>query len=307
MKKLFTLFVVACLTSPAFAQLPNWSFESWTAGGSGAYDDPDSWGTPNATIHSLIPGTYTCEKGTTGAPVGTSYIKLTSKTVATIVAPGMAVSGILNVTISPPSFNVSGGFPYATRPQNLSGKWQHMGSGADHGRVVVYLTKWNATTNMQDTVAKADSTLTGMAMAWEHFDVKLTYLSGATPDTGLIVLSSSSDPAAPVAGSYLYVDSLGLTGTVPSGVISVVTPNAASTIFPNPASSSAVVYYHSSTAKGITINLTDLNGRVVKSMSPKAVSGENNFSLDLHGVAQGVYMVQVVDETGTAVQKLIVE
>ncbi len=307
MKKIFTLFALTFLTGSAFAQIPNPGFETWTTAGTGSYDNPTSWGNANPTIDGFGSTAYTCEKGTATPPAGLAFVKLTSKSVLTVVAPGVAVTGSVNVVVSPFSVSVSGGFPLTTRPANLTGQWQHMPTGADHGRIWVFLTKYNTATSHRDTIAKVDTTLTGMAMSWAPFTLPLKYLSGSAPDSGIVVLSSSANLSAPIAGSYLYADDLAFTGTVLGGLTSVVVANTSATIFPNPASGSAGIYYHGTSSKEITINVTDLNGKVVKTMNPRPVLGENNFGLDLKGMAQGVYLVQIIDEAGVVTKKLMVE
>lgn len=303
MKKISTTFFSLFLTAAAFAQIPNPGFETWTS--SGSSDNPTGWGNLNSTTGGF--GTYTCEKGTSGAPSGSAFIKLTSKTVLTSVVPGVAVTGTLDVVLTPLSVNFSGGFPYATRSANLTGKWQHMGSGADHGRVGVFFTKWNTTTNSRDTVAMADSTLTGMAMSWSDFSIPLTYMSGANPDTGIIVLMSSADPAAAVNGSYLYVDDLAFTGTVPTGIVSVNAVHSSLSLFPNPASTQVTVYYHSASARQVEVVITDLSGKGVRSHTFRAFTGENNFTISTKGLAKGVYLVQVKDAESNVQQKLFVD
>lgn len=308
MKKIFTLFSALFITAAALAQIPNASFETWTSGGSGAYEDPDSWGTANATIHSALPGTYTTEKGTSSAPDGAAFVKLTSKTVATVVVPGIAVTGDLNVNIATMSYSVSGGFPYTTRSANLTGKWQHMGgSASDHGRVIIYLSKWNMTTSSRDTVAWADSTLTGSASAWSDFTIPLKYKSSTlSPDTGLIVLVSSSS-STPVANSFLSVDKLAFSGTVPTGVISVNALEATTAVFPNPASGIATVYYHSVLGKDLTIILSDVTGKIIETRNVRAIAGENSFPIDLKNAVPGTYIIQLKDENSVTQKKLIVK
>ena len=113
--------------------------------------------------------TYTCLKGTPGN-VGTAYIKLVSKNVTGMgIMPGIAVSGELDQnTLQPVS-----GFPFTSRPQNLTGKWQYMASGSDQGYIACVLTKWNSAMSMRDTVAFSYHPLTGMAMSWANFSIPL--------------------------------------------------------------------------------------------------------------------------------------
>lgn len=75
------------ISTTAFAQIPNSGFENWTTMGS--YSNPDNWDQLNAMTNPN--SVYTCVKGTPGNP-GSSYIKLTSKTVGTMgVMHGLAV------------------------------------------------------------------------------------------------------------------------------------------------------------------------------------------------------------------------
>ena len=100
------LFIVAALslTTAAFAQIPNNSFENWTTVGS--YSDPNSWSTLNATTNPL--SIYTCTKGTGGASGGGSaYLKLISKTVLTAVVPAVpAQPATVAVTLYVPALAI---------------------------------------------------------------------------------------------------------------------------------------------------------------------------------------------------------
>ena len=302
MKKYSTTFFLLFLTLAAFAQIPNPGFETWT---SGSYDSPTGWGNLNSTTSTF--SVYTCEKGTTGAPSGSAFIKLTSKTALALVAPGVAVTGELNVVLTPLSVDFSGGFAHSTRSASLTGKWQHMGSGTDHGRVGVIFTKWNTVTSTRDTVAMADSTLTGMAMSWSDFTIPLTYMSGANPDTGIVVLMSSADPAAAVNGSYLYADDLAFIGTVPTGVVTLKAVHSTLKLFPNPTNSQVTVYYHSASARQVEVVVSDLSGKQLRSQIFRALSGENNFVMNTKGLVKGMYMIQVNDAESNVQQKLFVD
>jgi hypothetical protein len=305
MKKIFTLIAAFGISASAFAQIPNPSFESWTT--SGSADNPDGWGNLNGTTGSF--SIYTCEKGTSGAPDGSAFIKLTSKSALTMVAPGVAVTGTLAVDLAAMTFDISGGFPHSTRSANLTGKWQHMGgTAADHGRIIIAFSKWNTATSSRDTVALSDTTLTGMAMSWEDFTIPIKYLSASlTPDTGTIVLLSSADPTAAVNSSYLWVDKLAFSGTVPASVKPLSGNGATVAVYPNPATLVANVFYESVSGKNITIGLADITGKAIRTMDARVSAGQNRIPVDLKGLAQGMYFVRVADESGTTQRKLIIE
>lgn len=310
MKRLFTLLSSVLLTSAAFAQIPNPSFENWTT--SGTAHNATGWGNLNANTGTF--GVYTCDSGMITPPDGMAFIKLTSKTVTipipptsptTFVAPGVAFTGSITVVPSPFSYSFSGGFPNTTRPQSLKGKFQHMGGDlTDHGRIVTVLSKWNTATNKRDTVAISDTTLTGMAMSWSDFTFPLTYKKGIFPDSAAILLSSSA--VTPVAGSYLWVDNLSFFGSVAS-VNPFNNPAHSAVIYPNPASGTANVAFYSSNGTDVTFCLYDISGKMIKSITSHTVRGNNDISIDLKGCAQGMYIVKIIDESGTVEQKLMVE
>ena len=307
MKRLFTLLSSALVTTAALAQIPNPSFETWTATGSA--HEATGWGSLNGTTGTF--SVYTCDSGmTTPVPDGSSFIKLTSKTLTiplpptSIVVPGVAVTGVINVVVSPFSYNVKGGFPNTTRPQSLKGKFQHMGFGADHGRIVTALTKWNSTTSSRDTVAISDTTLTGMEMSWADFTFPLTYKKGIFPDSAIILMSSST--TTPVANSYLWVDNLSFFGSVASvDPLNNATHSVA--IYPNPASGQASIAFYSNNGADVRFTLSDISGKIIKSFSSHAVRGSNEVPLDLKGCAQGMYIVKIIDESGTVEKKLMVD
>jgi hypothetical protein len=203
MKKTILSFVAICFATTTFAQIPNNGFENWTSVGS--YSNPDNWDNLNSMTSSM--SIYTCTKGTPGN-VGAAYLKLVSKTVTGMgVMPGIAVSGVIDMM----SYKPKSGFAYTSRPQDFVGMRQYMASGADVGYMGAYLTKWNNVTGVRDTIALAFQKLTGMAMNWTAFTMPFVYLSAATPDSAVVVLSASG--STPVNGSYLYLDNLSFSGS----------------------------------------------------------------------------------------------
>jgi len=302
MKKIFTLLSATLLTGAAFAQtIPNAGFENWTT--VSGYRVATSWDSPNPTTSMF--SIQTCDSGMSNPAQGAAYMKLTTKTSPLGPIPGAAVTGTINVSGS--SYSVSGGFPSTTRPVSLTGKFQHMGmSATDHGRMGVFLWKRNTTTNAMDTVAMIDTTLTGMQMSWASFTLPLKYRSTATPDSAIIVFLSSAATTTGVDGSFLYVDDLAFAGTVPNSVISVNNAAASMQVFPNPASGTATVYYRSNAAATTAVSIADMSGRSVKSFTTQTVTGENNITVDLKGIAQGLYIISVANENGTVQTKLMV-
>ena len=296
MKKIILFCAAIVAATSSFAQIPNASFENWT--NTGGFNTPTGWDNLNAT--TSLASTYTCTKGTPGY-AGASYLQLTSKTVTGFgVVPGVAVSGVLDVTAAQPK----SGFPFTERPGNLKGAWQYMAYGSDAGHIIVFLSHWNTTTMSRDTIAYTDHTLSGMVMSWASFNIPLTYMSTATPDSAIIVLSASG--TTPVANSYLYVDTLQFSGAV-AGINNVTETNLNVTVSPNPASSVASIAFAGTPGNTATITVTDVSGKVVYTTQYAELNGTNTISVNTDRFAPGLYLVVVSDEHNKAVRKLVIQ
>jgi hypothetical protein len=296
MKKITTFFAAIVMCSPLIAQIPNSGFETWTT--TSGYDIPTGWDQLNAM--TMPSSTYTCVKGTPGIS-GASYIKLTSKTVGTSVVPGVAVSGLINMT----TFAPKSGFAYTSRPANLTGSWQYMAYGADQGHIAVLLSKWNTSLSKRDTISLTTYALSGMVMSWATFSIPLTYSTGAIPDSAIIVLSASG--TTPVNMSYLYVDNLAFTGTVTAGIANTSISSSLTSIYPNPATGITTISYNSISGKDIKIYASDISGKTVLLLTEKVIAGENNLPISVANLTKGIYTIKILDGQNIAVQKLIVE
>jgi hypothetical protein len=298
MKKTVLLSALVMAAFGASAQIPNAGFETWSTVGS--YSEPDSWGTLNAMTTSM--SVYTAEKGTPGSP-GTSYLKLTSKTVTGMgVMPGIAATGQINMS----TMNVTGGFPYTTRPANLTGSWQYMAmSGSDQGFVAAYLTKWNSTTMKRDTVASAVKPLAGMAMSWATFSIPLTYNMSFAPDSALIIMSSSG--MTPANGSYLWVDNLAFSGAGPTAITSTESIINNVTLYPNPTKDKINLSYSIKESGNYSVQIVDLLGKVVSTQTIHALQGNNRLSIDIPTLAAGTYSLNLSNGTQSAAQKFVVQ
>lgn len=296
MKKTFLSLTAVLLTSASlFAQIPNNGFENWTA--VGTYSVPNGWGTLNNT--TTLAGIYTATKGTPGSP-GTSYLKLTSKTIATSVVNGIAVSGVLDsMTMTPKS-----GFAFNQRPASFTGKWQHMIYGTSQGSILVTLTRWDSGTNMRIPVASGSVTLSGMAMAWANFSIPLTYADGNNPDSCIIVLKASG--SAPTNNDYLWVDNLAFAGTV-TGLKNQESFFSDVFVFPNPSAETININLNLKSAQKVSVELIDMTGKVVVTKDLGILQGDTKQAININGISKGTYVLKVVAEKGTEVRKIIIE
>lgn len=295
-KNIFTILLGSCFAVSAFAQIPNSGFENWTSMGS--YSDPDNWDQLNSMTSSM--SVYTCTKGTPGNP-GASYLKLVTKNVSGMgMMPGVAVSGVIDMV----TFKPKSGFAYTQRPLSLTGSWQYMPAGSDQGFIGVYLTKWNTSMNMRDTIAMAVQNQSSMIMSWANFTINLNYMSAATPDSAIIILSASG--SAPVNNSSMYIDNLAFSGTA-TGIKENVINSMNLTVFPNPSNEKVVLNYTLKSTENIVIRITDVTGKVVKELKPNAVIGNNKQELNTNNFSRGIYTITILADNSLSSQKLIVE
>lgn len=296
MKTINSMIMAMFITASAFAQIPNSGFENWTTVGS--YSNPDGWGTMNNT--TAIASVYTATKGTPGSP-GASYLKLTSKTVSGFgVVNGIAVSGVLDsITMTPKS-----GFAYNMRPANFTGKWQHMIYGSSQGSIQVTLTRWDSGMGMRMPVASGNVTLSGMAMSWANFTIPLTYVDGNNPDTCIIVMKASG--SAPTNNDYLWVDNLAFSGTV-TGIENQESFVTDMSIYPNPSSDKVNFKFNIKTAQQINIEISDINGKLIRTESFGRIQGETNQNMNISGIAKGTYFVKIKGEKSIETRKLVIE
>ncbi|NVO02923.1 MAG: T9SS type A sorting domain-containing protein [Bacteroidetes bacterium] len=281
MKKLLFAVVLLLISTFVKAQIPNNGFESWTG------TNPDQWSTLNS--YTSAAGVYTAAKLTPGHS-GTSAIKLTTKNIAGIgIVPGLATSG----TMQYPGYNFSGGFPYTTRAQKLTGyfQWMSFVSNKDSAMIAVYLFKYNNISGNRDTIGKGVFYKGPMVMSWTAFNVNINYMSGEYPDSALIVLASSYKQSSAQVNSYLYVDDMAFSGTV-AGIENISNNTPKCSIFPNPASDQIVISFLNKEKNKKQIVIADITGKI-------AFNGETHqekLPVDVSGFEKGFYFYQVIDE-----------
>ncbi|MBK6837604.1 MAG: T9SS type A sorting domain-containing protein [Bacteroidetes bacterium] len=291
------LILIAFISHSLFTHaqsIPNNGFENWTS--MGTYNNPDNWASLNDLTATM--NTFTCVKGTPGV-VGTSFIKLVSKTVTGMgVMPGVAVCGTLDMV----SFQAGSGFAYNERPELLAGKWQYMAYGADQGFIAVALTKWNSMLMQRDTVAIAYYALPGMVMSWANFSFPLTYMNGDNPDSCIIILSASQAYGAPAAAnSYLLADELNFSGLVAG--ISTQPESRNISISPNPVNDFISLDFSMLSNVPVSILIYDVLGNKVKIIDRDEISVHS--SIFISELPKGVYMINSQTTSGIITKKFV--
>lgn len=289
---IYLLITLMAFANSLFSQIPNNGFENWT--NMGGYNTPDDWGNLNPVTN--MAGVYTCLKGTPGNP-GTAYLKLTSATVTGLgVQPGIAVSGVLNTS----TFQAISGFAYTNRPAVLNGTWQYMANGDDQGYISIYLTKWNTSMNMRDTVGQVMYYLPGMVMSWENFSIPISYSRSEVPDSAMIILSASGH--VPENGSYLYLDDLSFAG----GTVGLEnhTDMASLIVYPDPVIGNKVlVSLKNADFVAGYLDIVDLQGKMISRTDIKNPGFP--VSIDVSTLQSGEYFLRMTSLSGNFVGKFI--
>ncbi|MCO5260826.1 MAG: T9SS type A sorting domain-containing protein [Crocinitomicaceae bacterium] len=79
-------------------------------------------------------------------------------------------------------------------------------------------------------------------------------------------------------------------------------------VFPNPATDKAEVSFNLNAASNVTINVVDVNGKVVSTNSLNNLTvGANTASLNVAGLSTGVYSVVVKSDESTVTRKLVIK
>jgi hypothetical protein len=108
-------------------------------------------------------------------------------------------------------------------------------------------------------------------------------------------------PENPTAAITIYTK----TGTV--GIEKVNEDNMAMTIYPNPATNSTTVSVSLSTSQEISLEIYDMQGRLVKALAKERVSqGTKQFNVSLTDMSTGMYYARLITENSTFEKKLVI-
>lgn len=85
-------------------------------------------------------------------------------------------------------------------------------------------------------------------------------------------------------------------------------PQQFASLYPNPAYNTLLIKFISNNATDISVKITDLTGRTIKTMTTQAVNGENNLTMDVAGMQAGMYYVLLSSPSEQYISlKLVVE
>ncbi len=194
-RTLYFLPLLFLVPHAAQAQVPNGGFEDWTW--TLGNDEPDEWITDN--LMGLFFNTTFATEGT--GIDGTSCIELTTRELPSLgLHPAVAYTGA----------NAEGadGWPYTARPELLVGRLKYAPVANDMASIAVSLTRWDPVAGQRVVVGSGTHLVQTAVADWSLFELTITYLDPAAPDTAVITLTSSLAATSP--GSVFSVDALDL-------------------------------------------------------------------------------------------------
>jgi hypothetical protein len=93
---------------------------------------------------------------------------------------------------------------------------------------------------------------------------------------------------------------------IPTGIAQVNTAIRHISLYPNPADAYTELSVWSETSFTATITLTDIEGREFYSNQTSIAQGKNDYMIDLSGISDGVYMVNMNSNNGSYSKRLVV-
>jgi hypothetical protein len=310
MRKFIVLFAIICLGLNGFSQepsLPNGNFEAWSLYYPGSvppippYYEPDGgfFHTLNIldTIPYISPGVsvYRCDTSHRGNYSARCITRTMPVGTINVVIPG--VIGNLKIDF-PKNIAVLGEkFTWTTKPERFQGWYQSYPVADDSTGAIILLSKWNAGTQMRDTIAYNRLVFKGKVASWTQFDTAIYYSDNvSTPDSiTILLLSCAGYNATYMLGSVGQVGTQALfddvTITNVAGIEYIFHPSVDVKISPNPASSFINVAFDKVLKSG-SFEVYDAVGRKVAEFAISAL--HEQFSVG--NLKTGVYYYRVRNE-----------
>jgi hypothetical protein len=263
--------------------VPNAGFENWVQGGA-AYRDPSGWQDLNSQT-GLI-SLYTCTQDSSIAHGGHYSVKLTTKTGAGFVIPGILSTGAIHQ-----SGTIDHGIPISSSPTQLLGWYQYAPVANDTASFSITL---YAAGNI---VGQGAINITGAASTWTQFTIPVTYSVMANPDSVQLLFFSGTQQASHV-GSAVWLDDLSYSFNG-AGIAETSVNNIS--VYPNPAHDQ--LFFDNQQMQASVMNIYGADGRLVKE-TYNLSQGVN--MLDLSTLNAGFYILNCTGADGRAYRNEII-
>lgn len=300
MKKILTITWFLIFSLAGFSQsIPNAGFENWVT--TGNYTDPTFWDTPNQQTNAipLIGGPVVTKSS--GGHSGSWCAKLENKSFIVYTVPGIMTLGQFNINLTTQDFSLSGGVPFNQRPEKFKGYYKFSPQGGDTCAMLAVFFKHNPG-GWQDTIGVAYFLSNSTVSVWTEFEALVDWYSAEDPDTMNILVSSTAD-FSPTAGSVLYVDDLSF--DYASRVETLGSTKDNISVKYNKASAQIHVQCDIPGVNSANISLLNITGQTLKVINAEISKGVA-FTIPVHGLPKGIYLVKIQAGSGRFVKKVVI-
>ena len=273
----FYLFVVSFgLTCSVFAQIPNASFEDWTAG------NPNGW-----EVSNQAPLLVTVSQST-DAQAGTSSANLTVSSFQGLVIGGAMTATNFPVTIEPVTFIF----------------WYK--ASFDQGDMFTVAAEVD---DANGAVRTGTATISANSNVWTMYEFNLDELNTNTPTLGNITFFTQGpdgDIFSVHPNTSIYIDDISF-----GYIVNTEEVNADLTIqsvYPNPSNDFAYVQYANPKPSKVRVEIFDLSGKCAAvPFNANQASGNYRVELPIEMLSSGLYTCRVTSEKATVSSTFLVE
>lgn len=296
----FLILFTSIILNAQVYYINNGDMETWSTFGTtpNTYEHPDSWDSPNAEMSGFGAGTVVTKS--TDANGGTFSARIETKLVmAVVTVPGVLVSGDFSANIAASTIDIKGGDTCTVRHEKFKGFYKYTPASGDSCVIVAGLFKRNSSSGQRDTIAYATFYQSGTVAAWTEFEIDFVYQSSETPDS-ILVVASSSNSGAPVVGSVLFVDDFSFTGYV-VGIKNIDIENI--NIFSDNARKQISLKNIPEDHKSYSLTIYNSIGNQVYN---KNFSNLTDLNINTSLFSNGLYIVELKNDSQKIVKKLII-
>ncbi len=303
----FSLLSVLALASGLLAReaqaqaIPNGDLNTWAQ--RGVSEAPVGWlitddiaadqGFPIAT--NTVVKTAQARSGAFAAQLQTQSLALVGD------VPGILTLGtVLNRNAPAP-----GGVAFTARAARLEFYYKLTGAQALADSAVVQMELTRSVGGVRTLVAEGRFLFRVAATAYTRVALPLTYSSGLVPDSARVQFVSGIADVIH-AGTVLTIDDVVFAGTATATRDAAL--NAALTAAPNPSPDGRYTLTANDNTSGLLaapLAVLDATGRVVRREVAPATAPGSNRTLDLNGLPEGIYTLQLFTDKGLVTRKLV--
>jgi hypothetical protein len=199
------------------------------------------------------------------------------------------------------------------QPLYFQFQFMYLSGNSDAMAIFFAFTKFNFSTAMSDTIGTAGAfTNGGTVYPWTKFGGPINWRRNDPADSVHVIIISNAASNTLNPAAALFIDDIRFSNQPYTGIedpnIGFLTdPKAVVTVYPNPMKTSATVKYKLAQSGRVTINLYDMNGRLVQNVfEGNGQKGENSTTLNRNGMSKGMYIYRVQAGSQVETGKLII-